>query len=300
MSGRLRASFRTGNLAEHLGLLLLKGIAAVAEVSRPEDVGLDAIATLLRSDQDGNCYAEDTFVVQLKKCGSPKKLKLKYSGHQVEWLVGQTLPLFIGLVSPGESQISLYPTLFINHAVMMLHAKKVTVRFGCSGLPSLFSGQESSPWKGDSGDGAIVWLGKPLVQWTLGDFADATWAGRVYEILKRFLAVAHREIGLLSFGQCSIIEWSTNDANSIKSNLGPMKGHPKNIQALAERCAPCLRALMLHGISAKGDSGNSLMISLITMAESLRKMGAEIDPENLFGKFFFALRRTTREAVRKA
>ncbi len=29
MPGRLRSSFRSGNLAEHLGLLLLKGIAAV-------------------------------------------------------------------------------------------------------------------------------------------------------------------------------------------------------------------------------------------------------------------------------
>jgi len=66
MPGRLRTSFRSGNLAEDLGLLLLKGIAAVADVPRTEDVGLDAIATLLRRASDGNCYAEDGFVVQLK------------------------------------------------------------------------------------------------------------------------------------------------------------------------------------------------------------------------------------------
>ena len=66
MPGRLRTSFRSGNLAEHLGLLLLKGIAAVADVPRTEDVGLDAVATLLRRASDGNCYAEDGFVVQLK------------------------------------------------------------------------------------------------------------------------------------------------------------------------------------------------------------------------------------------
>jgi hypothetical protein len=29
MTGRRRSSYRTGDLAEHLGLLLLKGIAAV-------------------------------------------------------------------------------------------------------------------------------------------------------------------------------------------------------------------------------------------------------------------------------
>jgi len=45
---------------------MLNGIAAVADVPRPEGVGLDAVATLLRRDEDGDCYAEDSFVVQLK------------------------------------------------------------------------------------------------------------------------------------------------------------------------------------------------------------------------------------------
>jgi len=30
------------------------------------------------------------------------------------------------------------------------------------------------------------------------------------------------------------------------------------------------------------------MLSLVIMADSLRKLGAEVDPENLFGKFFVA------------
>ena len=66
MVERLRTSFRFGNLAEDLGLLLLKGISTVADVPRTEDVGLDAIANLLRFDADRNCYAEDSFGVQLK------------------------------------------------------------------------------------------------------------------------------------------------------------------------------------------------------------------------------------------
>src|SRR5256885_10736823 len=102
MPGRLRASFRSGNLAEDLGLLLLKGIAAVADVTRPEDVGLDAIATLLRRDSDGNCYAEDSFLVQLK---ADSVRTLRYRDHQLDWLVSQMQPLFIGLVSLANSQI---------------------------------------------------------------------------------------------------------------------------------------------------------------------------------------------------
>lgn len=286
MPGRRRSSFRTGDLAEHLGLLLLKGTAAVAEVARPEDIGLDAIATLLRRDDDGNCYAEDSFVVQLK---SESAKSLEYQDHGLEWFVGQSQPMFIGRVSLANSQISLYPTLFVNHAVLALHARKVTVRFGVSDIPPLLAGQKWAAWKGESDYGATVWLGEPLLRWTLSDLVDQGWAKRTYETLKHFLAVAHREVELLSFGQCSVLEWSTNDASSIKSQAGIMKGHPDDLKSLADRCAPCLHAIMLHAMSMPGDSGNSLNISLITLAATLRDVGIEIDPDNLFGKFFVAL-----------
>jgi hypothetical protein len=47
MAGRLGANLHGGNMAVALGILLLKGIAAVADVHGTEDVGLDAVASLL-------------------------------------------------------------------------------------------------------------------------------------------------------------------------------------------------------------------------------------------------------------
>jgi hypothetical protein len=76
--------------------LLLKGTAAVAEVARPEDVGLAAVATLLRRDADGNCYAEDSFSVPLK---AESATTLEYKDHELTWFLGQTQPMFIGRVS---------------------------------------------------------------------------------------------------------------------------------------------------------------------------------------------------------
>lgn len=287
MPGRQPKHFRPFNLGEHLGLLLLKGVAAIAEVSRLEDFGLDAVATLLRSD-GSSCYAEDSFSVQIKS-GSVKPLR--YRGHELEWLVGQTLPMFIGLVSLRDSQISLYPTLFINHAALMLHAEKVTVRFGRSNLPAFLVGQTWQPWKGESDGSATVWLGEPLLRWTLRDLTDSEWAKRSYGILKRYLGIASRERELLSLRQLSVIEWATNDADSIKTHFGTMTGHRDELNATAERCAPYLQALMLRAISLQGDAGNELMMSLLVLAKSLRKIGAEVDPENLFGKFFSVLRK---------
>lgn len=286
MPGRLRSSFRYGNLTEHLGLLLLKGIAAVAEVSRPEDVGLDAVASLLRRDEDGNCYAEDTFVVQLK---SDSATTLKYRNHELKWLLGQSQPMFIGLVGFAESRISLYPTLYVNQAILALQVEQATIRFGTSGVRSLFAGQETSPWAGGPENSATVWLGDPLISWTIRDLSDVEWATRAYEVLKRFLGIARREYDLLSFNQCSQLVWSTNDPDSIKSTSMMIKGHPDDLPLLAEHCAPCLHALMLQALSMPDQSGNSLMIPLISLAAALRDHGADVDPENVFAKFFVAL-----------
>lgn len=286
MPGRLRTSFRSGNLAEHLGLLLLKGIAAVAEVTRPEDVGLDAIATLLRRDDDGNCYAENSFLVQLKSASTKA---IVYQGHELDWLVGQTQPMFIGLISLDNTRISLYPTLFVNQAVFSLCAKKVTIRFGASDLPTGLVGQKWLPWKGEPDDGASVWLGEPLLEWTLKDLVNKEWVNDSYRILKSFLSVAEREIDLLSFGQFSVLNWTTNDVRSIDSHYGMMKGHPDELKSIAGRLTPGLNKIMLHAMTMRNDSGKEIMLSLIRLATTLRGIGVEIDPLGFFSKFPLAL-----------
>lgn len=136
MTGRFRASFRSGNLAEALGILLLQGTAAVAPVPRQEDFGLDAVASLLRCDEDGNYYAEDSFGVQFKSA-STKSIALNETG--LCWLLHQELPIFIGLVSRRHARISLYTTIFVNQAALALHLKQAKLYFGVSKLPELFS-----------------------------------------------------------------------------------------------------------------------------------------------------------------
>ena len=65
---------------EELGLLLLKSIAAVAPVPRPEDVGIDAVAPLLRIGPKGLLFAENSFYVQLK---SDLERVIDYAGNEV-------------------------------------------------------------------------------------------------------------------------------------------------------------------------------------------------------------------------
>jgi hypothetical protein len=293
MPGRRRSSFRFGDLAEDLGILLLKGIAAVAEVSRSEDVGLDAIATLLRRDDDGNSYAEDSFVVQLK---SESESSIQYQDHELVWLLGQKQPMFIGRVSLKESRISLYPTLFVNHAVLALHATAVTIQFGPSELPPFYFGQKWGPWRAEGEDGATAWLGSPLLQWTSSDLVSRDWSMETYKILARFLKLARHELELISFGQCSVLDWHTNNLESITTKPGAMKGGADELVAVANRCVPGLEALMLRALPVPSDVDDRLMAALLALAEALKEKGVTIDPGNSFWKFFHALKKQSGES----
>jgi hypothetical protein len=260
---------------------LLKGVAAVAEVARSEDVGLDAIANLLRRDDDGNAYAEDAFVVQLK---SASTTTMAYSDHELDWLLAQSNPMFIGLVSLPESQIKLYPTMYINQAALSLHARSVDVHFEQSNVPPFLVGQERSPWRGESGNRASVWLGKPLLEWRIAEFSDTQWQDTAYSILKPFLAIARRELELLSFGQWSVITWSTNDPASISTQFGMLKGAPGGLAAAAERAVPALRALMAQSYAMEHPLARRVTAAVVALAAGLRDCGVKVDPHDLFGK----------------
>lgn len=132
---------------------------------------------------------------------------MAYHDHELEWLLGQSLPMFIGRVSRSEARICLYPTLYVNQAVLALHAKEVTLLFDRSASP---------PWTGGTEGSATVCLGPPLLSWTLAQMDEPTW----YGILKRFLGIARHELDLLSLRQCSEVGWSTNDKDSIRSSPG--------------------------------------------------------------------------------
>jgi hypothetical protein len=275
MPGRLRSSFRSGNLAEDFGLLLLKGIAAVAEVSRTEDVGLDAVASLLRRDADGNSYAEDSFIVPLKSESTPS---IEYQGHALEWLLGQKLPMFIGLVSLKDSRISFYPTINVNAAAFSLHAERLVIHFSQSHLPTHWGGEN-------------VWLGVPLLTWTLADLSNPQWADSVYRIFKQFLPLARSALDVLSVGQSLVLKYSTNDMNSIRTVHAAARGSKDGLISIRDRIASTCNAIMLNSSDLDGGRGAPILEALVKLAEALRKEGVDIDSPNLFSAFLSLARK---------
>jgi hypothetical protein len=287
MPGRRRTSFRSGDLAEDLGIFLLKGVAAVAEVTRQEDVGLDAIATLLRRDDDGNSYAEDTFVVQFK---SESEDEIEYRDHEFRWFTQQALPMFIGRVSLMRSEIALHPTIFANQAIWSLHAADIRIRFGVSDLPPMLREQARMPWTIE-GEKPTVWLGEPVLRWTAADLVDPKWCVAAYTMLKSFIPKVHRELTLLSLGQSSVIEWVTNDAGSIQVKMGIMKGYPSDLQLTVEQCEPSLYALMLKGLALPDGSGEPILRCLGELVNEIRKFDVSVDADNFIKLMHFAAKR---------
>jgi hypothetical protein len=194
---------------------------------------------------------------------------MEYQGHQLSWFLDQSQPMFIGLVSRKDARISLYTTLHVNQAVLALHAEQTTILFGKSASPY--------PWAGGPENSATVWLGPPLLSWTLTEIDDETWLASAYDILKRFLGIARREYEFLSFGQCSKLEWSTNDKNSIRSLHGMMMKGSNNLHTVADQSMPSLNALLFHAMTMPEEQGNSLMTCLLGVVASLRDVGVDID-----------------------
>ena len=107
---QLYRDFRSGHLNESLGVQLLRNLAAVASIPQSEDVGVDALATLLRPEEK-LFYPETSFYVQFK---SESRKPLSYKGHEVEWLRNLQLPFVVGVVRKRDSRLSLIPGTELN------------------------------------------------------------------------------------------------------------------------------------------------------------------------------------------
>src|SRR5690349_6479841 len=105
MPGVRDRNLRSGDLHEELGLLLLRTVALVAPVPRPEDVGTDAFATLVRPDGARRLLPDVSFLVQLK--AASVSVVSYNTPDAVNWVTSLEIPLFIGRVDLSAGRIEL-------------------------------------------------------------------------------------------------------------------------------------------------------------------------------------------------
>jgi hypothetical protein len=263
MPGRNLADFRSGNWNEELGILLLKKIAAVAPVPRQEDFGLDAVATLLRMDPMGDfLYAEDSFYIQFKSASTNE---IEYKVHEITWLKALQLPYFVGIVDNKAYRLDLFPGHELGDVFIALKDfKKVTVRTGPRGKKN---------WKHDD-QSVEIYLGSPLLSFTIGDISDPKFAQEAYYLLKDFLRYEQQNVVSRQARFISRLEWRTNQDVKMVGR-GSTISRAQQKEELHQACESMVPALHLAEMYAKATDDRELQRAIDTLTHQLKKVFAE-------------------------
>jgi hypothetical protein len=249
--------FRSGFLAEDLGVLLLRGVALVAPVPRSsEDAHWDAVATLLRKESSYRVLPENAFYVQLK---AASEREIIYNRQQVEWLNELQLPLFIGSVDVATASIVLYTC----HGISFLLTQALPPALRC-----FLDRSTKAPIPGT----LDVTL-DPVLRWTLSDLADANFVTRSYDVLKPIIQLEQRNA---QFRKMHYFE----DSNGSIMVVG---GGSHNRPALLQFLTPYLLTLGLDAAFDPTDADATFIRQLVAW---VRSKGLEFDPANSIEKAF--------------
>ena len=91
-------NLRAGDIAEQLGIMLLQSVALVAPIPRTEDVGIDAVVTLIRDFDSYRYLAEDSFFVQIK---AKSVNSILFEKEQLKWLITQVSHFYNPIIDAG-------------------------------------------------------------------------------------------------------------------------------------------------------------------------------------------------------
>jgi hypothetical protein len=261
--GTADQNLRRANMHEDLGVYLLQGFASVAPVPRTQDVGIDAVATLLRRVDGRQLAADKTFAVQLK---SASVRMLPFTGLQVAWLKEMQLPFFIGSVDTRNYSISLFTTHHVSRAFcegdyeaihVYLDPVEITVN-----QPSV----------------RTVYLGAPVIAWDASRTYDADFLDWAYSLMKPVVDAEHESIKCRSLHLVSPITWKTNEPSSSNGAMMmflPPVGEPQHAY---QEILPSLRVITMECMTRGSEEDREDVRRFIAM---LRRQGVEADPVRL-------------------
>lgn len=263
MAGRNNANFRSGNWSEELGVLLLKGLAAVAPVPRQDDFGLDAIATLLRKGRTDNClYAEESFYVQFKSIGTKS---ITYRDHEIAWLKGLQLPFFIGVVDRETSRLNLFPTHETGDVfIASRDFNEVKVHLAARGEKKRNIEDKSLE----------VFLGPPLLSFAIGDISDVEFATNAYGLLKEFLCLEQRNVNARPMRFLTRLSWTTNGSVSITGSANTLSRaqRKEELHGACETMVPCIRLASMY---ASANHDKDLTTAITELVGQFRRIFSE-------------------------
>ncbi|MDV3950342.1 hypothetical protein CMT75_17650 [Elizabethkingia anophelis] len=200
MPGATASNIRKADIAEDLGNLLLRNLCAIAPISKADDFGIDAIATLLEIDKTNPLreLANKTFAIQYK-AKSVRKIEF-LKAYEYKWLLNLDYPYFIGSVDITNSIMEIYSLNWIS-SMPRIHET-------CTGLTIYLDDIENSKKKGKVLE---LSLGDPILTLSTTDIQDANTLNKKREILKMWILGEYENIRVRDIGLTKSLEWVTNE-----------------------------------------------------------------------------------------
>lgn len=269
MVAKLLSSFRKGNLSEGLAVQLLRRFAAVATVPHEEDVGVDAVCTLLRVEGP-RLYAEESFAVQIK---SASDRRVYYNAEQERWFRTLNLPLFLASVSLREGVVELYSTEI---------AHKDPPQFNVGLILSLDPPDDDKvtepPYESLSdGNVPCFWLGPPILRTTLMDADADGFAYMAYARLRPWLTLMLRSLRFRAFGIHQTV-WAKPDQAPAVTAHRHGEGNLREVLAELDPLLWQLRGLLGHVLEE-----GPLRAELRALADLMKANGIERPLCDLYG-----------------
>ena len=263
MPGSRGRDFRGGDLAEGLGLELLRPFAFIAPVPRPEDVGIDAVAILFRREIH-RLIAEDSFLVQVK---AASVRSIKYEAEELQWLRALTLPFYWMSVDLATTTVELWSMINASNHPNYQDWKSLTLYLDATASASTI-------------DEAHVWLEKPILRWTPAQAVEAAFQQNVYDVLKAWTAFDMKCLALRPLRMSLHATWEIggkpqetghaimDKASELQSVLEKIRPY---IQRLSSLCWP-------FAFGTPNQSVDNLLVGLLFVSDYMRQQGVEADP----------------------
>lgn len=197
-------NLRSGDIAEQIGLLLLQSVALVAPVPRTEDVGVDAVVTLIRDFDSRRYIAEDSFFVQIKS----KSIKtVCFDRNEINWLLSLELPFFVASVDRKIGEVELYCTHRISDAVITNHERE-SIKI------HLEPDQNKSEFVDPADEN--IFIGPPILKWNFNTLdCYPNFFEHFYAIAKEHIKVSKESIRYRKFGLTPYLVWRTNEVPKL-------------------------------------------------------------------------------------
>ena len=260
MPGMRDRNLRSGDLHEELGIFLLKAVALVAPVSRPEDVGNDAFATLIRPEGTRRLIPDLSFLVQLKSA-SVKSVSYT-TPDEMAWISALEVPLFIGRVDLKQASIELFTTQGL---------QQILLEHGYDGVKLLLGPSKKTR---PTPNVRQAHLGLPVHAWSIANMTDSDFLARSHAVLRPHIETLQRNRLLRGIQSMKRVTWETGQP---PTDMGEMTlvSPQHDIADTLRDMAPHARWLMTELLRLKKYADFPVMLAFFDM---MRRWGADPDP----------------------